>query len=49
VVSLALRELERELKSGNREQLLEQLQNELIYQVEAERWRHDQTGSQPEA
>ncbi|HET7442701.1 MAG TPA: APC family permease [Terriglobales bacterium] len=49
VVSLALRELERELKSGNRAQLLEQLQNELIYQVEAERWRHDQTGSQPGA
>jgi amino acid transporter len=39
VVALALRELERELKSGNRDQVLELLQNELIYQAESERWR----------
>ena len=49
VIALALRELERELKSSNRDQLLEQLQNELIYQVEAGRWRHDQSGSGPSA
>jgi amino acid transporter len=38
VVALALRELERELKSGNHE-VLELLQNELIYEAESERWR----------
>jgi amino acid transporter len=38
VVALALRELERELKSGNLE-VLELLQNELIYEAESERWR----------
>jgi hypothetical protein len=39
VVSFALRELHRELKSGNRDQVLELLQNELIYESESERWR----------
>jgi hypothetical protein len=39
VVALALKELERELKSGNRVQIFELLQNELIYESEAERWR----------
>jgi hypothetical protein len=39
VVALALRELERELKSGNRDQVLELLQNELIYEVESDHWR----------
>jgi hypothetical protein len=38
VVALALRELERELKIGNHE-VLELLQNELIYEAESERWR----------
>jgi len=40
VVALALRELQRELKGGNRDQVLELLQNELIYESESERWRH---------
>src|SRR6201993_980594 len=40
VVALALRELERELRSSNCDQVLEQLQNELIYESESERWRH---------
>jgi hypothetical protein len=44
VVALALRELERELKSGNRDQVLELLQNELIYEAESERWRHGRSG-----
>jgi len=39
VVALALRELQRELKSVNRDQVLELLQNELIYESESERWR----------
>jgi amino acid transporter len=39
VVALALRELQRELKSVNRDQVLEVLQNELIYESESERWR----------
>jgi hypothetical protein len=39
VVALALRELQRELKSGNRDQILELLQNELIYESESGRWR----------
>jgi hypothetical protein len=39
VVSFALRELHRELKSGNRDQVLELLQNELIYESESERWQ----------
>lgn len=39
VVALALRELERELKSGNRNHLRELLQNELIYEAESQRWR----------
>jgi len=46
VVALALRELERELKSGNRHQVLELLENELIYEEESERWgqhRSDKT------
>jgi hypothetical protein len=43
VVALALRELERELKGGNRDQVLELLQNELIYQAESERWRYDRS------
>ena len=38
VVALALRELERELKSGNRHQVLELLENELIHEAESERW-----------
>ena len=40
VVALALKELERELKGGNREQVLELLQNELIYEAESERLHH---------
>jgi len=40
VVALALRELERGLRSSNRDQVLEELQNELIYESESERWRH---------
>jgi amino acid permease-like protein len=44
VVSVALQELERDLNSGNREQILELLQNELIYEAESKRWRHDQSG-----
>ena len=46
VVALALRELERELKSGNRHQVLELLENELIYEAESDRWgpyRRDKT------
>lgn len=39
VVALALRELERELRTGNRDQVLEELQNELIYESESERSR----------
>jgi len=39
VVALALKELQRELKSANRDQVLELLQNELIYESESERWR----------
>jgi amino acid transporter len=39
VVALALRELQRQLKSVNRDQVLELLQNELIYESESERWR----------
>ncbi|PYX81188.1 MAG: APC family permease [Acidobacteria bacterium] len=42
IVSVALHELERDLNSGNREQILELLQNELIYEAESKRWRHDQ-------
>jgi amino acid transporter len=47
VVALALRELERELKTGNREQVLELLQNELIYEAESERWRYDRNDKTP--
>jgi amino acid transporter len=47
VVALALRELERELKSGNRDQILELLQNELIYEAESERWRHERSDKMP--
>jgi hypothetical protein len=43
VVALALRKLERELKSGNRDQLRELLQNELIYEAESERWRRNRS------
>lgn len=39
VVALALRELDRELKSVNRNQVLELLQNELIYESESEHRR----------
>lgn len=41
VVALALRELERELKSGNRDHILELIQNEMIYDAESKRWRAD--------
>jgi len=41
IVVLALRELERELRSGNRAQVLELLQNELIYEAESGRWGRD--------
>jgi amino acid permease-like protein len=47
VVALALRELERELKSSNRDQVLELLQNELIYEAESERWRYDRSDKTP--
>jgi hypothetical protein len=39
VVAVALKELQRELKSGNSDQVLELLQNELIYESESERWQ----------
>jgi hypothetical protein len=39
VVTVALKELQRELKSGNSDQVLELLQNELIYESESERWQ----------
>jgi len=41
VVALALRELQRELKGSNRDQVLELLQNELIYESDSERWREN--------
>jgi hypothetical protein len=47
VVALALRELERDLKSGNRDQVLELLQNELIYEAESEHRRRQGSGSRP--
>jgi Amino acid permease len=47
VVALALRELERELKSSNRDQVLELLQNELIYEAESEHWRYDRSDKTP--
>jgi nucleotide-binding universal stress UspA family protein len=47
VVSLALRELERDLKSDNRDQVLELLQNELIYEAESEHWRRERRDSRP--
>ena len=43
MVALALRELQHELKSGNRDQVLELLQNELIYESESERWQQHQS------
>jgi len=43
VVALALRELQRQLKSGNRDQVLELLENELIYETESERWGQRRT------
>jgi hypothetical protein len=43
VVALALRELQRQLKSGNRDEVLELLQNELIYEAESERWRQNRS------
>jgi len=43
VVALALRELQRQLKSGNRDQVLELLENELIYETESERWGQGRT------
>lgn len=46
VVALALRELERELKSGNRDQLRERLRNELIYEAESERRRRNRGGNE---
>ena len=45
VVALALRELERELKSGNRDQILDLIQNEMVYEAESKRWRSDRDGS----
>src|SRR5262249_37262968 len=42
VVALALRELQRKLKSANRNEVLELLENELIYESESERWRKQQ-------
>jgi hypothetical protein len=46
VVALALRELERELKSGNRDHLRELLQNELIYEAESQRRRHSRNNDE---
>lgn len=39
VIAIALRELQRKLKSANRNEVLELLENELIYESESERWR----------
>jgi hypothetical protein len=43
VVALALRELQRELKSDNRDQVLELIKNEIIYEAESKRWSDDGT------
>ena len=41
VVALALRELQRELRSANRDQVLELIHNEIIYEAESKRWSDD--------